>query len=338
MEWFMVLSHHCLNCASNETDCFRENCITANGHQRPIRVVNRMLPGPKIQVCLNDEIIVNVKNKLNSFESTTIHWHGVKMFKKNHFDGVAMLTQCPIISHTSFQYRFKAIDRGTHMWHSHAASQRADGLAGALIIREANDVHSKLYDYDLSEHVIVLNDWTDDILLVKEIKFLYSKGDEIIDGILINGKGVEIKEMKNNNMPRSVFNVDSGKSYRFRVINAGVQYCPLELSIEEHNLTIISTDGNPIQPVDVKSFFIMSGERVDFVLNASQNINKNYWIKVKGHADCYEIDGFNVTKIYQTAVLKYNNLKNDLPQKEINYENSGPDPKNVNINYFIISI
>jgi hypothetical protein len=86
------------------------------------------------------------------------------------------------------------------------------------------------------------------------------------------------------------------------------------------------------------SFFIMSGERVDFVLNASQNIDKNYWIKVKGHADCYEIDGFNVTKIYQTAVLKYNNLKNDLPEKEINYENSGPDPNNVIINYFIISI
>ena len=151
------------------TDFFRENCTTLNGHERPIRVVNRMLPGQKILVCLNDKIIVNVKNKLNSFESTTIHWHGVKMLNKNHFDGVAMLTQCPIISHTWFQYRFKAIDRGTLMWHSHAASQRAD-LAGALVVW-ANDVHSKLYDYDLSEHVIVLNDWTD-ILLVKEIKFL----------------------------------------------------------------------------------------------------------------------------------------------------------------------
>ena len=94
-----------MNCTLDEKDCFRENCISANGYKRPIRVVNRMLPGPKIQVCLNDKIIVNVKNKLNSFESTTIHWHGIKQYGTNHFDGVGMLTQCPIIPNTAFEYR-----------------------------------------------------------------------------------------------------------------------------------------------------------------------------------------------------------------------------------------
>jgi L-ascorbate oxidase len=119
--------------------------------------------------------------------------------------------------------------------------------------------------------------------------------------------------------PRSSFNVNYNKRYRFRVLNTGVQYCPLEFSIDEHNLTVISTDGNPIQPVNVKSFFIMPGERVDFVLNASQNSNKNYWIKVKGHADCEE------SEMFQTAILKYNNLLNNLPETTINYENSGHD-------------
>ena len=76
------------------------------------------------------------------------------------------------------------------MWHAHSSSQRADGLAGALVVRESNDVHSDLYDLDLGEHVIVLNDWTRDILLTKYQKFLYSEGDEIIDGILVNGRGM----------------------------------------------------------------------------------------------------------------------------------------------------
>lgn len=43
-----------------------------------------MLPGPKIQTCLNDQITVNVYNKLNSFESTTIHWHGIKQTGTQH--------------------------------------------------------------------------------------------------------------------------------------------------------------------------------------------------------------------------------------------------------------
>jgi FtsP/CotA-like multicopper oxidase with cupredoxin domain len=100
-------------------------------------------------------------------------------------------------------------------------------------------------------------------------------------------------------------------------LNTGVQYCPLELSIDKHNLTVISTDGNPVEPISIKSFFVMPGERVDFILNANQNKSKNYWIKVKGHADC------KASKMYQTAILKY--FQNDLPEEKINYENSGPE-------------
>ncbi len=45
----MVNSRDCLNCnATNHNDCFRSKCITADGHTRPVSVVNRMLPGPVI--------------------------------------------------------------------------------------------------------------------------------------------------------------------------------------------------------------------------------------------------------------------------------------------------
>ena len=48
--------------------------------------------------------------------------------------------------------------------------------------------------------------------------------------------------------------------YRFRVINSGTQYCPLRVSVDNHNLTIIATDGNPVQPVKVTSFYILTGK------------------------------------------------------------------------------
>jgi hypothetical protein len=34
-------------------------------------------------------------------------------------DGVPMVTQCPIPSSTTFQYKFRASRAGTHMWHAH---------------------------------------------------------------------------------------------------------------------------------------------------------------------------------------------------------------------------
>lgn len=104
VEYYSVLTRNCFNCTFNQADCFRPHCVTADGVKRAIITVNRMLPGPSIQVCLGDTIVVNVENHLHSFEGTTIHWHGLRI--PPHMDGVSMITQCPIDPMTTFQYRF----------------------------------------------------------------------------------------------------------------------------------------------------------------------------------------------------------------------------------------
>ena len=48
---------------------------------------------------------------------------------------------------------------------------------------------------------------------------------------------------------------------------------------------MIATDGKPFEKVDVASFNIFAGERYDFVLNASMPVG-NYWVRVRGLADC----------------------------------------------------
>ena len=121
------MSIDCFNCSTIQSDCYSPNCISADGNQRPIRVVNKQLPGPSIQVCLNDVIIVNVQNNMNTFESTSLHWHGQLQLGTPHMDGPSLVNQCPIPPMSSFQYKFTALDRGTHFWHSHSSTQRADG-------------------------------------------------------------------------------------------------------------------------------------------------------------------------------------------------------------------
>ena len=51
-------------------------CMPANGIRRSVLTINRLLPGPPIEVCKNDLIRVKVHNDMDSSE-TSIHWHGI---------------------------------------------------------------------------------------------------------------------------------------------------------------------------------------------------------------------------------------------------------------------
>jgi len=78
IEYYFTMSKACFDCPHNVTDCDRHHCIAADGVERGVVVINRQLPGPSIQVCEGDEIVVDVKNHLPG-ESTSIHWHGLHM-------------------------------------------------------------------------------------------------------------------------------------------------------------------------------------------------------------------------------------------------------------------
>jgi hypothetical protein len=45
-----VCFRSCRDCPANVTDCFRTQCITADGYERGIVAVNNQLPGPSVQV------------------------------------------------------------------------------------------------------------------------------------------------------------------------------------------------------------------------------------------------------------------------------------------------
>jgi FtsP/CotA-like multicopper oxidase with cupredoxin domain len=129
----------------------------ADGFERGFQSVNRMLPGPSIQVCQGDIVVVDVNNQMDG-TATTIHWHGFRQKGTPFYDGVPFLTQCPIIYGTSFRYMFYANDLGTHFWHSHSGLHKANGIYGPLIVRNDED-NQKLYDYDPENFIILVADW-----------------------------------------------------------------------------------------------------------------------------------------------------------------------------------
>lgn len=115
--------------------------------------------------------------------------------------------------------------------------------------------------------------------------------------------------------PYEVFIVDKGFRYRFRTINSGFLNCPLEISIDNHTMEVIASDGHYFDPVRVDSFVTYAGERFDFVVTGDQPIG-NYWIRIRGLMDCDE----RFLKAHQGAILRYNGAVVDEPSSPLVYD------------------
>jgi len=297
-------SKSCGDCfTSNSSHCFHKNCIPADGYARPIVVINRKLPGPKVSVCEGDTVNIEVTNYME--EGTTIHWHGIHQRNTSYMDGVPMVTQCPITKHSSFTYKFKAYPSGTHWYHSHNGLQRGDGAAGPFVVRKPEEHHRNLYDIDSDDHIVFLSDWFHVTSHEKFSNLLYGNVTFALESenILINGKGLRSKNFDNSfPTPLEVFYVEKNFRYRFRLISNAVQYCPLEVSIDQHNITIISSDGNDLKPITVSKITINGGERFDFVLNANQP-ESDYLLNVKG------IKTTECSQNTQRSMIRYKNKK-----------------------------
>jgi len=332
IEWLRTLSQKaCGDCRKNMTsDCYNEGCFSADGHSKPIISVNELLHYPIISACEGDRIVIDVANNLQNGDSTAIHWHGMDMRDTQWMDGVPMVSQCPLPMADSLTYIFTANPHGTHWWHSHNGLQRGDGLAGPIIVRQPSqvDVHSRLYDTDTNKHIVMVTDWfhtsaIDKLTLLEAGGFVEG---ETPDNIVINGRGRSNKldetKVNSTNIPYAKFEILPNSRTRFRAISHATLYCPMEITIDDHNLTVISSDGRDIQPVTVSTLTLNGGERYDFIVNASQP-PANYWMRVKG------VGGTNCNNISQKAIVRYDHesvSKTDLPSssKTDEFKNLNP--------------
>ncbi|KAG6831709.1 hypothetical protein H0H87_004366 [Tephrocybe sp. NHM501043] len=264
-------------------------------------------PGPAIVGNKGDRFKINVTNSLTDkrmLRATSIHWHGIFQNGTNYADGIAMVSQCPIIPGEFFVYDFNVHDQaGTFWYHSHYSTQYCDGLRGPFIIYDPEDPYLNSYDVDNESTIITLADW---IHVASPTPF----GSSHSLTTLINGWGRSIQsEVTLNTLtPLAVINVEAGKRYRFRLIGLSCD-APFNFTIHDHNMTVIETDGQYTHPLHVDSLWVYAGQRYSVIVKADQPIN-NYWIRAdpmatRGHA------GFDNGR--NSGILRYIGAKEEDP-------------------------
>jgi FtsP/CotA-like multicopper oxidase with cupredoxin domain len=185
------------------------------------------VPGPLLRVKRGEEVKVRLVNELP--EPTTIHWHGVRL--PNAMDGVPGLTQGAVAPGASFDYRFTPPDAGTFWYHPISPAQRLRGLAGALIVDEAEPVG----------------------------------GDRDVTLILgpLAGDAPQVNGLASLDIP-----VRTNERLRLRLINAAEPI--VALALERHAATVVAIDGQPAEPFVAREARVAlgPGNRIDLLVDA----------------------------------------------------------------------
>ncbi|KAL5513427.1 LCC11_5 [Sanghuangporus vaninii] len=284
--------------------------VAPDGYNRSATTVDGQMPGPLISATApNAHFKLNVTDQLTDptmRRSTSIHWHGIFQPHQNQYDGVSFVTQCPIVPEHSFLYDFMVPNQtGTYWYHSHLSTQYCDGLRGPLVIYDPEDPLQYLYDVDDESTVITLADWYHESSAV-----LFpnpGKLSPIPDSTLINGLG-RWANATGPPTPLAVVRAQPGKRHRFRIVSMSCLPGYL-FSIDQHNLTVIETDGVETQPYTVDSIEIETGQRYSVIVEADKPVS-NYWIRatpVRGDGNPTTEGGVN------SAILRYDGAPVEEP-------------------------
>jgi len=263
-----------------------DTIVTFGKKKKRAIAVNGQIPMPTLTFTEGDTAEIWVHNLLK--EETSLHWHG--LFLPNRMDGVPFLTQMPIKAGGTYLYKFPIVQHGTHWYHSHSGLQEQIGMYGAFIM-------NKRQEWDIPTLPIVLSEWID--MNPKEVHrslraatdwFAVQKGatqsyaeaikqghfktkvtnewkrmnamdltDIYYDNFLINGKN-------QNEQPQ----FKAGDKVRLRIANAGASDY-FWLSYSGGKITVVATDGNDVEPVEVDRLIIAVSETYDVIVTIPEN-------------------------------------------------------------------
>ncbi|WP_420389534.1 copper resistance system multicopper oxidase [Marinobacter sp.] len=263
--------------------------------EQPI-TINGTLPAPLVRLKQGREAILRVTNTLP--EATSIHWHGLIL--PFQMDGVPGVSFPGIMPGETFEYRFPVEQHGTYWYHSHSGLQEQLGHYGPIIIDPAGP---EPLDYD-REYVVVLSDWTFDSpasvfrnLKVAEGYYNYNQrtvGDFFNDVETMGWDAAWQKAGMWGQMrmsPRDILDVTGseytylmngspsasnwtglfkpGERIRLRFINASAMTF-FDVRIPGLPMTVVSADGQPVQPVETDEFRIGVAETYDVIVEPTE--------------------------------------------------------------------
>ncbi len=206
--------------------------------------------GPIMRFETGQKIRINLHNLLD--EPSITHWHGLHV--PAEVDGHPLYA---IDKGQTFVYEFEMLNRaGMNIYHPHphntTASQVYHGLAGAILVNDAEERRLELPHGEYEVPIVIQDrqfDANNQLLYVRHMRerMLGFYGDRI----LING--------------RPDFHLDvASRAYRFRILN-GSSARIYKLGWDDNSpVTVIGTDGGLLETPQHKPYVMLApGERID---------------------------------------------------------------------------
>jgi CopA family copper-resistance protein len=266
--------------------------VNITGAERVATTINGTVPGPTLHWREGDIVTLRVKNLLS--EETSLHWHGIIL--PYQMDGAPQISFNGMAPGETFTYQFKVQQSGTYWYHSHSEMQEQTGLYGAIVIDPAtpNPIQSD------RDYVVLMSDWTDEdpmavfAKLKKESAYYNLNQPTIVEffkDIADEGLSPAIEKRHMWNMMRmnrtdlsdisaSTYtylvnghnSADNwlglfkpGEKVRLRFINASAQSF-FDVRIPGLKMTVVSADGQAVDPVEVDEFRIGLAENYDVIV------------------------------------------------------------------------
>lgn len=268
------------------------NKVNFTGKEVITTTLNGGVPGPILRWKEGERVTLRVTNHLS--EDTSIHWHGLIL--PSNMDGVPGLSYDGIKPGETFVYQFDIQQSGTYWYHSHSGYQEQTGLYGAIVIEPKE---KDPYEFD-RDYVIQLSDWSDedpdDIYAKLKKMGDYYNGNERTVGDL--WQDIKQNGISNTWSKRSMWNrmrmsdrdisdvsgatytflmngqtpdtgwkglFKKGEKVRLRFINASAMTF-FDVRIPGLKMTVISSDGQNVEPVTVDDIRLGVAETYDVIV------------------------------------------------------------------------
>lgn len=266
--------------------------VNFTGKPRVAIAVNGQVPGPTLYWKEGDTVTLRVTNRLH--HTTSIHWHGVLL--PFQMDGVPEISFKGIFPGETFVYQFPIKQSGTYWYHSHSHFQEQVGQYGPIVIEPKS---GERFKHD-REYVVMLTDWTDEdpdevYEHLKQMNDYYNYVRPTLGDFVAQAKREGLKKAWQERKmwdqmrmsPRDLSDVSGatytyltngvtpdgnwtgifrpGEKVRLRFINGSASTF-FDVRIPGLKMTVVSADGQDVQPVSIEEFRIAVAETYDVIV------------------------------------------------------------------------
>ncbi|KAK2426597.1 hypothetical protein P8452_41214 [Trifolium repens] len=252
------------------------------GTPQQVILINGQFPGPRLDLITNDNVILNLVNKLD--EPFLLTWNGIKQRKNSWQDGV-LGTNCAIPPNSNYTYKFQTKDQiGTYTYFPSTKLHKAAGGFGGLNVYHRSVIPIPYSNPD-GDFTLLIGDWykTNHKTLSQSLDSGKSLG--FPDGLLINGQ------------VHSTFTGNQGKTYMFRISNVGLS-TSINFRIQGHMLKLVEVEGSHTIQNLYDSLDVHVGQSVSVLVTLNQP-PKDYYIVASTR--------FTRTVLNTISVLHYSN-------------------------------